>query len=93
MISKHSCNYASESSTVIGLFLLDAILYLRYKLGPDLHQKGSLCFVSANEQHDSTTLTGYSLGFLLKRFSKSIENNNHSRIIYRNDNIAKLVKT
>ena len=34
-----------------------------------------------------------SLGFLRERFSKSIENNNHSRIIYRNDDIAGLVKT
>ena len=34
-----------------------------------------------------------SLGFLLERFSKGIENNNHSRIIYGNDNIARLVKT
>ena len=34
-----------------------------------------------------------SLGFLRERFSKSIENNNHSRIIYRNDDIARLVKT
>ena len=32
------------------------------------------------------------MGFLPKRFSKSIENNNHSRIIYRNGNIAELVK-
>ena len=28
-LSTTSCNYASESSSVIGLFLLDAILYLR----------------------------------------------------------------
>ena len=34
-----------------------------------------------------------SLGFLPERFWKSIENNNHSRIIYRNDNIARLGKT
>ena len=34
-----------------------------------------------------------SLGFLPERFSKSIENNNHNRIIYRNYNIARLVKT
>ena len=33
-----------------------------------------------------------SLGFLPERFSKSIENNNHSRIIYLNDNIARLGK-
>ena len=33
------------------------------------------------------------LGFLRERFSKSVENNNHSRIIYRNDNIARLGKT
>ena len=26
------------------------------KLGADFHQKESLCFVSANEQHDSTPL-------------------------------------
>ena len=31
--------------------------------------------------------------FLPERFSKSMENNNHSRIIYRNDNIASPVKT
>ena len=31
------------------------------------------------------------MGFLRERFSKSIEDNNHSRIIYRNDNIARLV--
>ena len=34
-----------------------------------------------------------SLGFLPERFSKSIENNNHSRMIYRNDNITRLGKT
>ena len=34
-----------------------------------------------------------SLGFPRGRLSKSIENNNHSRIIYRNDDIARLVKT
>ena len=34
-----------------------------------------------------------SLRFLCKRFSKSIKNNNQSRIIYRDDDIAKLVKT
>ena len=34
-----------------------------------------------------------SFGFLRQRLSKSIENNNDSRIIYRNDDIAKLVKT
>ena len=28
-LSTTSCNYASESSLVIGLFLVDAILYLR----------------------------------------------------------------
>ena len=32
------------------------------------------------------------LGFLPEQFSKSIERNNHSRIIYRNDDIARLVK-
>ena len=30
------------------------------------------------------------LGFLPERFSESIENNNHSRIIYRNENIERL---
>ena len=34
-----------------------------------------------------------SLGFLRQRFSTSIENDIHSRIIYRNDVIARLVKT
>ena len=34
-----------------------------------------------------------SLGFLRERFSKTIENNNHNRTIYRNDNMASLVKT
>ena len=38
-------------------------------------------------------VNGTSLGVLPERFSKSIENNNYSRIIYRNDNIARLVKT
>ena len=33
------------------------------------------------------------MGFLRERFSKSVENDNYSRIIYRNDNIARLVKT
>ena len=32
------------------------------------------------------------MGFLSERFSKSIENNNHNRNIYRNDNIAMLVR-
>ena len=31
--------------------------------------------------------------FYPERFSESIENNNHSRIIYRNDNIARVVMT
>ena len=31
-----------------------------------------------------------SLGFLRERSSKNIENNNHSRITYRNDDIARL---
>ena len=35
----------------------------------------------------------YPFGILRERFSKSVENNNYSRIIYRNDNIARLVKT
>ena len=33
------------------------------------------------------------LDFLPERFSKGIENNNHSRIIYRNEKIARVVKT
>ena len=33
------------------------------------------------------------MGFLRERFSKSVENDNYSRIIYRNDDIARLVKT
>ena len=33
------------------------------------------------------------MGFLRERFSKSVENNNYIRIIYRNDNVARLVKT
>ena len=36
---------------------------------------------------------GVSLGFLRERFSKSIENNNHSRIIDRDDDIARLVNS
>ena len=34
-----------------------------------------------------------SLGFLRERFSKSTEESNHSRIIYRNDIIARLIET
>ena len=30
-------------------------------MGPDLHEKESLCFVSANEQHDSTPLMSMTL--------------------------------
>ena len=33
-----------------------------------------------------------SLGFPRERFSKSIENDIHSRIVYRNDVIARLVR-
>ena len=32
------------------------------------------------------------MGFLPKPFSKSTENNNDSRIIYRNDNVARLIR-
>ena len=34
-----------------------------------------------------------SLGFLGERLSKNIKNTDHRRIIYRNDNIARPVKT
>ena len=33
------------------------------------------------------------MGFLRERFSKGIQNNNHSRIIFHNDYITRLVKT
>ena len=37
-------------------------------------------------------LIGYPFGISTRAIFKSIENNNHSRIIYRNGNIARLVK-
>ena len=63
-------------------FRCSSVIYPHLLLSPS-HSQNSLSKFS---------IEGVHVGFLPERFSKSIENNNHSRIIYRNDNIARLVK-
>ena len=69
------------------VFRCSSVIYPHLLLSPSHWPK---LFVHVfNEESEWDT----SLGFLCERFSKRVENNNHSRIIYRNDNIARLVKT
>ena len=64
-----------------------SVIYPHLPLSPS-HFQNSLSTFSIERVNEIPIL-----GFLRERFSKSGENNNHSRIIYRNDNIARLVKT
>ena len=64
-------------------FRFSSVLYPNLLL-PLSHFQNSLSTFSVD---------GIALWDFRERFSKSIENDNHSRIIYRNDDIARLVKT
>ena len=64
-------------------FRCSSIIYPSLLLAPS-HFQNSLSTFSIERDNGI-------LGFLGERLSKSIENN-HSRIIYRNDNIARLVE-
>ena len=66
-----------------------SVIYPHLPLSPSHFQNSLSGTLSMERVNEIDT----SLGFLRERFSKSVENNNHSRIIYRNDNIARLVKT
>ena len=66
-------------------------IYPHLLLSP-FHFQNSLSTFSI-ERGNGISIWDIYLGFLPERFSKSTENNNHSRIFYRNDNIARLVKT
>ena len=65
-----------------------SVIHPHLPLSPS-HFQNSLSTFSTDRVNEIDT----SLGFLRERFSKSVENNNHSRMIYRNDNIARLVNT
>ena len=68
-------------------FRCSSVIYPHLLLSPSHFQNSLSMFSTERELMDA------SLGFLPERFSKGIENNNSSRIVYRNDKIARLVKT